>query len=97
MGAEDESKKTAGEWREQLDRELDDLKTVRDELKVKIHLAKADAKDTWNNLEEKWPEVESSLKRFEGRATKALDEIGEATRSLFGELRQGYQRLKKDL
>ena len=30
------------------------LKTERDELKVKVHLGKADMSDKWNAVEEKW-------------------------------------------
>ncbi|MEM6731257.1 MAG: hypothetical protein AAF658_06855 [Myxococcota bacterium] len=85
------------EWRDQLDREVEDLKQVRDELRVKAHLAKADIKDALDQLENRWPEVEASLKRFEGQAARALDDFGDAARSLIRELRDGYQRVKKDL
>lgn len=100
MPEDDQAKKSklsAAEWKAQLDREYEDLKQVRDELRVKAHLAKADMKDAWDDLEAKWPRVESSLKRFEDQASKALDEFGSATRSLFRELRDGYQKMKKDL
>jgi len=88
---------SASELKAQLDQEYRDLKQVRDELRVKAHLAKADMKDAWEDLEAKWPKVEASLKRFEGQATQALDEFGSATRTLFRELREGYRRMKKDL
>ncbi|MEO1332568.1 MAG: hypothetical protein AAFV32_03535 [Myxococcota bacterium] len=88
---------SSSDWKQQLEREYADLKRARDELRVKAHLARADIRDAWDELEARWPKVESSLKRFEGQATQALDEFGHATRTLFRELRRGYQRVKKDL
>ncbi|MEL6544845.1 MAG: hypothetical protein AAFQ82_09475, partial [Myxococcota bacterium] len=70
------SNMSASEWKTQLDREYEDLKQVRDELRVKAHLAKADMKDALDDLESKWPKVEASLKRCEGQASRALDEFG---------------------
>lgn len=40
---------------------LDDLKTLRDEIKVKIHLAGMEAKDAWANLEAQARDVERDL------------------------------------
>ncbi|MEM6274318.1 MAG: hypothetical protein AAF735_03660 [Myxococcota bacterium] len=88
---------SSSDWKQQLEREYADLKRARDELRIKAHLARADIRDAWEELEARWPRVESSLKRFEGQATQALDEFGHATRTLFRELRRGYQRVKKDL
>ncbi|MEM6531154.1 MAG: hypothetical protein AAF654_00955 [Myxococcota bacterium] len=84
-------------WRERIEQEYDELKRTRDELRVKAHLAKADMKDAIDELEGRWPEVEASLKRFEGQAARALDDFGRATQKMFRELREGYQRVKKEL
>ena len=42
-------------------RELDALATLRDELKVKAHLAKADVKDEWNRLESRFQTFEQDI------------------------------------
>ncbi len=38
------------EWRVRFQKELDEVRRVRDELNVRIHLAKAEAKDRWDEL-----------------------------------------------
>jgi lipid II:glycine glycyltransferase (peptidoglycan interpeptide bridge formation enzyme) len=48
------------------------LKTLRDEAKVKIHLAKMDIKTTWNELQPKLAEAEQD-------ATRAAEHASEAT------------------
>ncbi|MEO1174419.1 MAG: hypothetical protein AAFX94_20550 [Myxococcota bacterium] len=96
MSDENQNETSSSSWRERIEREYDDLKRTRDEFRVKAHLAKADIKDAIDELEGRWPEVEASLKRFEGQATRALDDFGRATQKMFRELRAGYQRVKKD-
>ena len=72
--------------------ELDDiiaeLKQKRDELVVQMHLASKEAKDEWEELEEK-------LQDFTARAK--LDETGEGVGKALGqlgnELKLGYERI----
>ena len=93
--ADDEKGK--GDWRERLDRELDELRGLRDELKVRVHLGKADAKDLWERLEKRYHEVEAQLRRTVRRSEAPLHEIGEGARKLIDELRAGYRDLRKQL
>ena len=86
-----------GDWRERLDRELDELRRVRDELKVRLHLGKADAKDAWEKLEKRFHELESHARRTAQRSEAPLHEMGEAARKLLAELRAGYRDLRKQL
>jgi len=46
---------------EHLQKIADDLKRQRDELQVKLHLAKADARDEWAKLETRWEEVKGKM------------------------------------
>lgn len=94
MGSDDPNQP---EWKRQLGDEVNHLKRVRDELKVKMHLARADIRDAWGDLEERWPKLEIALKRFEGRTSQALDDFGEAVVALFNELKHGYRRIKDEL
>jgi lipid II:glycine glycyltransferase (peptidoglycan interpeptide bridge formation enzyme) len=73
-------------------REIDALITIRDELKVKAHLAKADIKDEINRLETKWQRVEEELKRG---ASHMNESLGENTKELVKELRERYDMLKR--
>ena len=50
------------------------LKVLRDEIRVKLHLAGMDAKDQWAKLE---PEIEHALASAENAAGKALDKLNE--------------------
>jgi ParB-like chromosome segregation protein Spo0J len=54
-------------------RELDALQTIRDELKLKAHLAKADVKDELDRLETRWQRVEEELQRSTGHLKAPLD------------------------
>jgi hypothetical protein len=68
---------------------VESLKTVRDELKVQVHLARKEVRDEWEELEEK----------LEDMAEKAqLEETGEgvkdAVKQLGQELKLGYARIR---
>jgi hypothetical protein len=84
-------------YKETLERELALLTKMRDELKVQMHLAKADAKDEWAKLEKNWLSVQDELKRVSGDAKEPLKELGAAARGLVGELKTGYERIKNSL
>lgn len=77
-----------------LSEELDGLRQLRDEVRVQMHLARADARDAWEELEERWHHLEARARAVrEGRA-EDLAEIREAAGRLACELRDGYRRLK---
>ena len=82
---------------EKLSEELEDLKRIRDELRVKIHLGKADAKDLWERSEQKIDEVESKLKFISEQAEQPLQDIREAAERLLGEISDGYKRIRDAL
>ncbi len=53
---------------------LEHLKQERDELRVKVHLAKMDAEDEWRSIEERWED-------FERRAGDVADKTKETSAS----------------
>lgn len=69
-----------------------DLKQKRDELRVQINLASKEARDEWEELEEKMGEFTSKAQ---------LDETGEGIGKALGELgheiKLGYERLRNAL
>jgi hypothetical protein len=79
------------------ERELEALQTIRDELKLKAHLAKADVKDEINRLETKWQRVEDELRRSAEHLKQPLANMGQDTKSLVQELRQGFESVKRRL
>jgi hypothetical protein len=86
-----------GDLTEMLSKELDVLRQARDEARVRLHLAKADAQQEWSKLEDKWLQVESELKNIGSGAKRPMQEIESSARRLVDELRDGYQRLKQKL
>ena len=42
------------DYKEELHELGDELKQARDELRVEMHLAKADIRDDWEELEKQW-------------------------------------------
>ena len=55
---------------------LEDVQQLRDEIKLKLHLASMDAKDQWSQLEAQLQELEDEAKH-----------AGETTREFIGELK----------
>lgn len=79
------------------DREMDALRALRDELKLKAHLAKADIKSEWNDLEKKWERVDEELRRATQHVKAPLQSIKADTKQLITELKQGYQNISRHL
>jgi len=73
-----------------LDDILEDLKQKRDELRLQMHLASKEAKDEWDELEEKMDEFSAKAK---------LDETGQGVGKAIGqlghEIKLGYERIWK--
>ncbi len=83
--------------REAFERDVATLAKLRDELRVHMNLAKADARDEWKVLEQSWPRVESELKRVGDHTKEPVKEIGQAARTLLDEIKQGYERIKREV
>jgi archaellum component FlaC len=78
-----------------LDKLMSDLNQQRDELEVQLHLAKAEARDEWEEIEKRWEKVKSKVERASGEATDIADDVGDAAKLLLEEIGKGYQRLRK--
>lgn len=79
-----------------IQKELEELTRMRDELRLKLHLGKADARDALARLEQRWPEVERKMKELERESSTAAAEVGEAARDLIRELKRGYRAVLYD-
>jgi hypothetical protein len=71
------------ELKKELRKTVDVLKTMRDEIKVKLHLAGQEAKDRWQKME---PEIE-----------KAGNEVAKTSKAAVDELLTRVKEFKKDL
>ena len=78
--------------KDMIERELESLQQTRDELRVKAHLASADAKVAWDELERKWLALEDKAKQIASTTEAAAGNVTEAARLLVEEIKQGYRR-----
>jgi len=85
------------DWKARIQREIDELRRVRDELKLRIHLAKADAKDRWNELEHEFHSLEAKGHQIAQASEEPLRDVREAARLLVDEIRDGYRRIRESL
>lgn len=74
--------------------ELDALRTVRDELKLKAHLAKADLRQELATLETRWQQVEQDVRRTAANTKEPLQAIGQKLEQAVRELKQGFESVK---
>ena len=73
---------------------LDALRQLRDELRVQIHLARADALDEWEKAEAKWHRVHSQLSMSETGAKKVAKDATATWRELVREMTDSYKRVR---
>jgi len=78
---------------------LDNLKAsieqLRDEVKLKIHLGKAEAKDELEELEKKWDDFLADYKPLTDEAGKTAENAGAALALVAEEIKDGYRRLRE--
>lgn len=67
----------------------------RDELRLKLHLAKADARDEWEALEKKWEEAQGKFAQVQKSADASMGDIEAAARLLGEEILKGYERIRR--
>jgi hypothetical protein len=77
---------TANDLKNELKKGLSQLQTLRDEVRVKLHLANMDLKDQWNKLDPYLADVEK----------KAAD-ASEASRNLINEAVKRLEKFRSSL
>ncbi len=72
----------------------EELRQLRDELELKIHLASADARDEFAALEKKLDHYRARLEVV-GKATEeAAEDVGDALSLLGNEIKKGYHKIR---
>lgn len=74
--------------------ELEQLQRVRDELRLQLHLGKAEATELWEKLEHRLAEAETRVKTLATRAEEPVQDVTDAARHLMDEIRGGYRKLR---
>jgi hypothetical protein len=83
----DETTKTAKKVGAELEKNLEQLRALRDEVRVRAHLAKMDVKDRWRELE---PRVAAVVEQ-------AAKSASEASHTAVNEAIQALQKLRNSL
>lgn len=76
---------------------LSDLERQRDELRVKMHLAKVDGREELAKLDAKLDQLRARAGRVSTEAQSAAGDIGDAAKTLASEIREGFERIRKAL
>jgi hypothetical protein len=77
--------------------EIDRLRELRDELRVKLQLGRAELRDRFHELEKSWHQLEGRLKVAREGARDDAVEVREAAQLLARELRDSYEHLRQRL
>ncbi len=80
--------------KDRLERELEKLKTTRDELRVQMALGKKEAQDAFEEVSEQWNHLEAQIARLKKEGEAALDDIGDAAELLVEEIKRGFDRVR---
>jgi len=80
------------EW---LQGELNDLRRVRDELRVQAHLGKAEMRERWDALDRTLEKLEQRARRTSRAAEEPLQQLEDDVRKLARDLRDGYRRIRE--
>jgi hypothetical protein len=71
------------------------LKRERDELALKVHLAKAEARDEWKDLQAKLDALEARAKPMAKVVGETAAEVGASLDLAADEIKKGFAKLRK--
>lgn len=74
---------------------IEELKQERDELKVKVHLAKLETSEEWEKLETKLSKLDDKARELGGATAEASRDMGAAFMLLGEEIRDGFKRIAR--
>ncbi len=74
------------EW----DKLVEDMRRMRDELRLQLHLGTKEAEDEWDRIEKEWTGFISKT-----QLDQSAEEIGEAAKELALKFKAAYDRARK--
>ena len=89
------------DWTKRIDEMIATLKQQRDEIELKMHLGKAEAKTELEKLDKKLAhlaaEAKAQSKPLREAAAETASDVGSALELLGDEVRKGFERLRDSL
>ena len=76
---------------------LEQLKQERDEVRVKVHLAKMEAEDEWRGIEERWEEFERRMGEVADNTRQTSASFVAASEQLGRELADAFRNFRERL
>jgi hypothetical protein len=76
-------------------RELAAIETLRDELKLKAHLARTEIKSQLDELERRWLLADEQFQRAKSHVEQDKAHVEHKLAQLLGDLKLGYQNVKR--
>lgn len=73
------------------------LKQQRDELKVKVHLCAAEAKQEWDQAVEKLDQLTSDYDPVKHAVKESATDVTASLKLVAGEIKQSFDRIRKSL
>ena len=78
----------------ELDELISALRQQRDELRLQMHLAKAEARDEWEALEKRWETLEAKMPQLKKATTDSAKEVVTGLELVADEIAKAYKRLR---
>jgi len=72
---------------------VESLKQQKDEIKLQIHLARAEARDEWPELEKKFDDFKIKADSLRKEAGEATGDVTEAAKLVGEEIKHGFDRM----
>lgn len=73
------------------------LKGQRDEMQLQAHLARAEFRDEWEELEQKWHKAEQNFDRLQDQAVETTVEMQRSAKVVMEEIASAYERIRQRL
>lgn len=83
--------------KQQIQESLAKLRQERDELRVRLNLAKMEVRDEWQASEAKIARLESRAKELGSATAESAKEVGEAAKLLAEEVRDGLKNIARHI
>ena len=83
------------DFKARIEEMLDELRTDRDELRVRLHLAKLESSDEWQKLEHQLVKLESKAREIGGATAEAAEDMAAAAKLLAEEIGDGFKKIAR--
>jgi uncharacterized coiled-coil DUF342 family protein len=82
---------TKEQWQAMVDR----LRQERDELRLKLHLGTAEAREEWDKVEAKWADVEARMPQVKAELKDSGQNLKAAMEMVAEEISSRYERIRR--